>query len=272
MAYHALILRNPARAEATVRQFEQLGITSWCAQLVTAIWPEDRQELETMAQRLVDGGYSWLAITSVSTVQVLEQVLGSRTLPSSLRIASVGEKTSQAIAAKLGRSVDFQPQVQSAAGMLDLWRPEPGSVICYPHGDLASSTLSDALADKPVTVDEVIAYQSVDAPAAGTPVDAARVPEAVNVLHPGNIGGKLGQMDLIVFSAPSIVRRFAQLAGGRIPQKVRTIAIGAPTAKALKAVGLPVDAIASEPTPQGLARAAKELLQPGGVAAAEETK
>jgi len=272
MAYHALILRNPARAAATVQEFERLGITSWCAQLIDTIWPQDRAAVESMVQRLLEGSYSWLVITSVSTVQVLEQLLAGRSLPQSLRIASVGEKTSQAIAAKLGRSVDFQPQLQSAAGMLEQWQIEQGAQICYPHGDLASATLAAGLAGQPVTVDEVIAYQTVNAPADGAVLDTATAKGKLNVLQPENIGEKLGEMDLLVFSAPSVVRRFSQLFGDRLPPTVRTIAIGAPTAKSMAAASMPVHAIAAEPTPQGLARAAEDLLQPDGLAAAEETK
>ncbi|ALG29453.1 hypothetical protein AOZ07_11000 [Glutamicibacter halophytocola] len=272
MAYHALILRNPARAEATVHEFGKLGITSWCAQLIETIWPRDREALDRMATRLVGGQYSWLVLTSVSTVQVLGQLLTGRPLPPQLRIASVGEKTSQAIAATLGRKADVQPQLQSAAGMLQQWHPEPGARICYPHGDLASPALADGLARQPVTVDEVIAYQNVNAPASGTVLDGSTAKGALNILPPGAIGGKLVEMDLVVFSAPSVARRFTQLAGDRLPPSVHTIAIGAPTAKAMAEVGLPVHAIAAEPTPQGLARAAKDLLQLDGIAAAEETK
>src|SRR4051794_13796691 len=127
MTYKALILRNPARAEATVQEFEKLGITSWCAQLIDTIWPTDRVAVEQMAQQLLAGKYQWLVVTSVNTVRVLDQLIGDRRVPNSLRLASVGEKTSQAISAALGRDVDFQPSLQSASGMLEQWQPEPGA-------------------------------------------------------------------------------------------------------------------------------------------------
>ncbi|KSU67052.1 uroporphyrinogen-III synthase [Arthrobacter sp. NIO-1057] len=272
MAYNALILRNPARAEATVAEFEKLGITSWCAQLIETIWPEELHGLEAMVQRLVAGEYSWLVLTSVNTVVVLEKLLASYQLPASLRIASVGEKTSDAITAKLGRSVDFQPEIQSASGMLDKWQLTPGTRICYPHGDLAKPTLSAGLLNRGMVVDEVIAYQTVSTPCTGTVVDPVTATKTLNVLQPEAISAKLEQMDLLVFSAPSVVRRFRQLIEAGLPASTRTIAIGQPTAKALRAADLPVHAIAAEPTPQGLARAAKDLLQLHGLAVVEETK
>lgn len=56
------------------------------------------------------------------------------------------------------------------------------------------------------------------------------------------------------------MRRFAQLAGGRLPARVHTLAIGQPTARALEAAGLPVHGTAQDPGPAGLARAARSVL------------
>lgn len=261
MAYQALILRNPVRAAATVEEFEQLGIASWCAQLLDTIWPEDRGALEGMGDQLVAAEHDWLVFTSVTTVQVVEQVLAGRPLPAGLRIASVGRKTSEAVRDLLGRSADFEPEEQSAAGMVARWHPEAKARICYPHGDLASSTLADGLAELPVQVAEVIAYETVDAPNGGTPVNPAPGPTGPDVLPAASIGAKLEHVDLVVFSAPSVARRFVKLAGQRLPERTQTIAIGEPTAAAMDRAGLPVHAIAAEPTPQGLAQAARNLLQ-----------
>ncbi|HCJ53163.1 MULTISPECIES: uroporphyrinogen-III synthase [Glutamicibacter] len=261
MAYQALILRSPARAAATVQEFDQLGLTSWCAQLIETVWPADRSSLQRMASELVAGAYSWLVFTSVNTVKVVQQVLDGQPLPEPLRLASVGEKTTEAIERYLGRSVDFEAEEQSAAGMLAAWVPEPGARICYPHGDLASSTLADGLGKYPVQVNEFIVYETVDAPADGTPVSEPEAVPGLNVLPANRIGDRLEEQDLVVFSAPSVVRRFVQLAGTQLPEKLQTIAIGRPTARAMERAGLPVHAVASAPTPQGLAHAAQDLLR-----------
>ncbi|KUM30614.1 hypothetical protein AQ436_13730 [Arthrobacter sp. EpRS66] len=189
-----------------------------------------------------------------------------------MRIASVGEKTSHAITELLGRDVDFQPTVQSASGMVKEWQPEPGAHLCYPHGDLASSTLSDWLALQPVVVDEFEAYRSVGAGGGGVPVDSSAPTRTLNVLQAQAISEKLEEMDLLVFSAPSVVRHFAELTGGSVPKTLRTIAIGQPTANAMARASIPVHAVASQPTPLGLAHAAKDLLQLNGNAAAADSK
>ncbi|MBM7768944.1 uroporphyrinogen-III synthase [Glutamicibacter nicotianae] len=270
MAYQALILRNPARAAATVQEFEQLGITSWCAQLIDTVWPENRSQLHRMGEELVAGRFSWLVLTSVNTVHVVAQVLDGRQLPADLRIASVGQKTTGAISRLLGRSVHFQPAEQSAAGMVAEWRLEAGERICYPHGDLASSTLADGLAEHPVEVSECIAYETVDAGRGGQPVTEAVAVPGIKILPAEQIGATLEELDLVVFSAPSVVRRFIQLAGSRLPSRTQAIAIGKPTAAAMERAGLPVHAISAQPTPQGLARAAQDLLRRTGPSGAAE--
>lgn len=272
MTYHALILRNPARAEATVQEFEQLGITSWCAQLIDTIWPTDRTELVRMSEQLLAGKYQWLVVTSVNTVRVVDQLIGEQRLPASLRIASVGEKTSLAISELWGREVDFQPTLQSAAGMRDEWQPETDAHLCYPHGDLASSTLADALALLPVSVDEFEAYRNVAAGSGGVPVDSSVPTQGLNILQAEAISEKLELMDLVVFSAPSVAKCFAELVAGPLPQRMRTIAIGQPTAKAMARASIPVHAIATQPTPRGLADAAKDLLLLNGTTEAADSK
>ena len=210
MVYQALILRDAARAAATVREFEKLGITSWCSRLIDAIWPQDTAALSSMAAALRAGSYDWLVLTSATTVAVLHELLEGRPLPQSLKLAVVGAKTAQSARELLGLETDFQPEVQSAAGMAAQWAPPAGARICYPHGDLASSTLGDFLAGLPVQVDEAIAYRTVDAGTPGRPVPGPPAPEHVTRLDPALIGAKLEELDLVVFSAPSIVRRFTQ--------------------------------------------------------------
>ncbi|MFJ2620566.1 uroporphyrinogen-III synthase [Glutamicibacter sp. NPDC087344] len=260
MGYQALILREPARAAATVQEFDRLGITSWCAQLIETIWPEDTAQLERLTENLARGGSGWLLLTSVTTVNVLREVLSGRSLPGSLNVAAVGSKTAQAAYEQLGTAVDFQPRQQSAAGMVHEWKPEPGSHIWYPHGDLASSTLSDFLRLLPVNLSEVIAYRTVDAGTPGRPVGTGNIPQGLQLLDPGQIGAKLKELDLVVFSAPSIVRRFRQLMDGTLPAQVNTLAIGEPTARALSTAGLPVSITARSPGPDGLAQAARTVL------------
>lgn len=259
MSHQALILREAARAAATVREFEKLGIECFSAQLIETVWPQDLSELRRSIQSLVAGEYQWLVLTSVNTVEVIATILDGEALPDGLKVASVGTKTAAVAKERMGVVSDFVPTDQSAAGMVEQWHLDPGQKIFYPHGDLASSTLATGLTGH--RLDEVVAYQTVDAPSGAVPLRSSEVPAAAQVLAPWEIAGNLDRFDLVVFSAPSIVRRFVELTGDTLVERVHNIAIGQPTAQALRQAGLPVDAIASEPTPRGLALAAQELIK-----------
>ncbi|PRB71206.1 uroporphyrinogen-III synthase [Arthrobacter sp. MYb213] len=259
MKHQALILREAARAAATVREFEKLGIESFSAQLIETVWPQDLRELRRSIQWLVAGEYQWLVLTSVNTVEVIATILDGDQLPRGLKVASVGTKTAAVAKQRLGVDSDFVPTDQSAAGMVEQWHLDPGQKIFYPHGDLASSTLAAGLAGH--RLDEVVAYQTVGAPSGAVPLRTREVPAAAQVLAPQEIAANLGRFDLVVFSAPSIVRRFVELTGDLPVKGMKNIAIGQPTAQALRQAGLPADAIASEPTPTGLAIAAQELIK-----------
>ncbi|WP_431709711.1 uroporphyrinogen-III synthase [Glutamicibacter uratoxydans] len=261
MALHAMILRAPQRATATVAALRPLGFTSTCVQLIHTVWPQDLAPLEQLVRRLQAGQYQWLVLTSVNTVQALASLLDGAQLPATTRIAAVGTKTAQVLRELLHREADFVPEVQSAAGMLAQWQLVPGTAVAYPHGDLASPTLAAGLTAWGVELDEAIAYSTVPAGTAGEPLSSEPVPAGLTVLSPQHLVAALAETDLVIFAAPSIVREFKALTGSTLPARVRTLAIGEPTARALEAAGLPVHATASDPTPAGLAARAAELFQ-----------
>jgi len=257
----AIILRDPARAASTVAEFAALGIESRCVQLIETVWPAQLAELDRCLDRLAAGGYDWAVFTSVSTVAACARRLAGRRMAAGTRIAAVGRRTAEAVREQLGRTVDFLPREQSAAGMVREWSLPAGSRVLYAHGDLASGTLGEGLAGWGVRLDEVIAYRTVDAGSGGERVQPRQEPAGVAQLDPAALPGQLEHTDLLVFAAPSIVRRFIALAGTRLPERVRTIAIGQPTARTIQQAGLRLDATAADPTPAGLARCARELLQ-----------
>lgn len=256
----AIILRAPQRAAATVAALRPLGFESHCVQLIETIWPQDLSALDARLKRLLAGDYAWTVLTSVNTVRVLASRLGHRRIPASTLIAAVGEKTAESVAELLRREVDFIPEVQSAAGMLAGWQLPEDTAVFYPHGDLAAPTLADGLRRWRVRLDETLAYHTVPAGTRGTPVAEPGVPEGVRVLDAAQLPAALEDTDLLIFAAPSIVREFIRIAGTRLPTRVRTLAIGEPTARALRGAGLPADATALDPTPAGLAQRAAELI------------
>lgn len=260
MSVHALILRDAARAVQTVKEFERLGIKSTCAQLIETQWPHDLDQVRKDCEQLLHGEFHWLVLTSVNTVKALASLLAGRELPTQLKLAVVGTQTARAVQQRLGRDPQFIPQEQSAAGMVSEWELPVGSRIFYPHGDLASSTLADGLRELGVHLRESIVYYTVAAGTGGEPLEPKTKPAGINEIDPTELGAALAHTDLVVFTAPSIVRRFVHLVGNSLPAQVQTLAIGRPTAAALELAGLKVSLIAGEPTPTGLAVAAQQLF------------
>ncbi|MCW4464353.1 uroporphyrinogen-III synthase [Glutamicibacter sp. MNS18] len=261
MQPRAIILRAPQRAAATVAALTAAGISSSCCQLIETVWPEDLTGLDTHVARLREGRYDWTVFTSVTTVHAVAERLGTGAWPQGTRIAAVGTKTAEQAHAAFGRQAHFVPQLQSAAGMVAEWQLAPRSRVFYPHGDLASPTLAEGLGRRGMRLDEVLAYRTVAAGSGGEPVARSVLPPGIRVLDPGLLAGELPETDLLVFAAPSIVRRFVQLAGTGLPARTRTLAIGQPTARALAAAGLPVHDTAADPTPAGLAASARKILK-----------
>ena len=73
-------------------------------------------------EALASGHYAWVSFTSANTVRACAELWGAEfaraCASGGVRIACVGAATARAVHTQLGLGTDFQPQVQSAAGML----------------------------------------------------------------------------------------------------------------------------------------------------------
>lgn len=267
----ALLLRSADRSASTVSELNARGASTVLCPLIDFELPADTTALDAGLLRLLDGSYQWLVLTSITTVRALKQraqVLGRElVLPAGTKLAVVGDATARAAVAE-GMRVDFMPHSDhSAAGMLADWRElEQPSTAFMPQADLASDTLETGLGARGWATDVVVAYATVDAPAR----EALRLTAVLNL--PGNTelcgpaaqlvdaaalraaAGAPAGVEAVLFTSPSIVRRFMELvpvpAPGLLP-----IAIGHATAKQLDSCGWPAAATASYPTPEGLADA-----------------
>ncbi|MGP5226581.1 MULTISPECIES: uroporphyrinogen-III synthase [Micrococcaceae] len=281
----ALLLRSADRSAPTVAELAARGATTLLCPLIDFELPEDTTGIDDGIRRLADGGFDWLLLTSRTTVLALQQrsaalgVVGAGSagrepsgipatgsgipVPEPTRIAVVGEATARAATAA-GLPVEFAPETDhSARGMLAEWpaisRPGPGSTVFMPQADIASSTLADGMRHWGADAFVVTAYRTVDAPA--EPSRRLRAPEAepapAPLVEPAVLtrnGGVPESVDAVFFTSPSIVRRYLALVGTP-PDTVAAIAIGDSTAEELRRNGWEPAAIASTPTPAGLADA-----------------
>ncbi len=202
--------------------------------------PRNPLQMDKAVRGLVEGRYEWIAFTSVNAVKAVrekfeEYGLDARAF-SGLKIAAVGDKTAEAIAA-WGLRADLMPSgEQSAAGLLADW-PEfddlldPINRVFLPRADIATENLVAGLIDLGWECDDVTAYRTVRA----TP-PPAETRDAI----------KTGRFDAVVFTSSSTVRNLVGIAGKPHPSTVIAV-IGPATAKTAEEHGLRVDVLASKP-------------------------
>ena len=119
--------------------------------------------------------------------------------------------------------------------------PEAARRVLLPASALADPALADGLRRAGWEVEQVAAYTTVTADACNLPPDLE---------HRWATGG----VDAVVLTAPSTTRAVLDLLGPP-SQGTGLVAIGATTAAATRGLGLPVAAVASSPTPEGVLQA-----------------
>ena len=224
---------------------------------------------------LASGHYAWVSFTSANTVRACAELWGAEFAPAcasgGVRIACVGTATARAVHTQLGLNTDFQPQVQSAAGMLaEFERPVPAdpaadaaatdsAAVLVLEGSNARPILREGLKNLGWDSHRCVLYDIVPAEQVESgelSLDTARAlvqGTAVDAPDP-----ETPAPDVLVATAPS--RLHALLDGALPPESVPpVVAIGASTASACRALNLR-HVQADSPSPQDLARAAASLM------------
>ena len=218
-------------------------------------------------EALASGHYAWVSFTSANTVRTCAELWGAEFAPAcasgGVRIACVGTATARAVHTQLGLNTDFQPQVQSAAGMLaEFEKPatEPAAVLVL-EGSNARPTLREGLKNlgwdshRCVLYDMVPAEQVAPGELSLSTARALVQGSTVDVPAP----------DVLVVTASSRLHALLDGAPALPPEAVPpesvppVVAIGASTASACRALNLRY-VQADSPSPQDLARAAASLM------------
>ena len=218
-------------------------------------------------EALASDHYAWVSFTSANTVRACAELWGAEfaraCASGGARIACVGAATARAVHAQLGLGTDFQPQVQSAAGMLaEFEKPatEPAAVLVL-EGSNARPTLREGLTNlgwdsrRCVLYDMVPAEQVAPGELSLSTARALVQGSAVDVPAP----------DVLVVTAPSRLHALLDGTPALTPESVPpdsvppVVAIGASTASACRALNLRY-VQADSPSPQDLARAAASLI------------
>lgn len=228
-------------------------------------------------EALASGRYAWVSFTSANTVRACAQLWGdefARACASGgVRVACVGAATARAVHDQLGLDTDFQPQVQSAAGMLAeferpaLADPAADAVATYSaavlvlEGSNARPTLREGLKNLGWDSRRCVLYDMVPAEQVA-PGELSL--SAARALVQGNTSeasaSETPAPDVLVVTAPSRLHALLDGAPALPPESVPpVVAIGASTASACRALNLR-HVQADSPSPQDLARAAASLM------------
>ncbi|MFC6696156.1 uroporphyrinogen-III synthase [Nocardioides daphniae] len=202
--------------------------------------PRNPLQMDKAVRGLVEGRYEWIAFTSVNAVKAVrekfeEYGLDARSF-SGLKIAAVGDKTAEAIAA-WGLRADLVPTgEQSARGLVEEWPPyddvlDPINRVFLPRADIATEVLVTGLGELGWECDDVTAYRTVRAAPPPAPTRDAI---------------KTGKFDAVVFTSSSTVRNLVGIAGKPHPSTIIAV-IGPATAKTAEEHGLRVDVMAPKP-------------------------
>ena len=223
-------------------------------------------------EALASGHYAWVSFTSANTVRACAELWGDKFARAvhagGVRIACVGAATARAVHTQLGLDTDFQPQVQSAAGMLaEFERPATDSAaVLVLEGSNARPTLREGLKNlgwdshRCVLYDMVPAEQVAPGELSLSTARALVQGTAADAADPETPDPETPAPDALVVTAPSRLHALLDGAPALPPESVPpVVAIGASTASACRALNLRY-VQADSPSPQDLARAAASLI------------
>ena len=236
-----LVTRPGDQSSALVKLLDQLGARSIVAPAIEIV--SARSAALTAALRQLAGGeFTWITLTSRATVEMLRERLAS---PRDVRaqVAAIGEGTAGEYRRWSRRDPDLVPPTFTTTGLARALPRGNGRVLCA-RADIAPEGLEDALAAKGWTPTRVDAYR--------TRMPRSLPPEAREAL-------RRGEVDAITFTSASTVRGFIG-ALGAMKGSPKVVCIGPVTAREARERGLPVHAVASPHTVEGVAAAVERVL------------
>jgi uroporphyrinogen-III synthase len=246
-----MVTRARSQVRELAEKIEALGGETYAFPLLKMVPPDDPGKLDAAILRLET--FDWVVFTSVNGVRFFFErmkELGKGVEAITGQVAAVGPKTAAALTAQ-GIEVATIPSDYVAEGLMASLRTRlhPGQRVLLPRADIARKSLPRELAELGLDVTEVDAYRTI--------IDGEQAPEAAERL-------RRGEIDAILFTSSSTVTHFVQAmapfaASGWLDQ-VRIACIGPVTAETAKNNGLPVHAVASEYTVDGLLAALTEKL------------
>lgn len=197
---------------------------------------EVREGVERLRAELAGvDGIEWLVVSSPNGARVVSALHEEGcALPA---VAAIGASTAEAI----GHDVDFVSRRANAASLVGEFPAGDGRVIVV-QGERADATLVDGLTAQGWRVTRCDVYRTVDTEPHRDELERAT------------------SADAVVFASGSAAENWSRLVGDSFPGMV--VVIGPVTKTAAEAIGLRVDAMAEEPSVEGIVAALASILSP----------
>ena len=237
------ITRPETRATHLKSRLENLGADVVVRPLIGTQLPDDEGAAFLEAwSRLND--FSWVGVTSATSVATINQLGQGIEVPSSLRIAAVGKSTARALrssALDVALTGDGSGGKSLAESMIQSARPASVLVVKAQDG---RSDLEETLEEHGWTVTAVAAY--VTRPVVMSDVERE----------------ELRTREVIVVASPSAVRALRDVLSQGEPARAdqSIVAIGKTTGDAAEALEFPRVMVASKPDDDGLVAAIEKAV------------
>lgn len=222
-----LVTRPGEQAGPLVEALAAAGATPVVHPTIRIAEPESWAPLDAAGQR----SWDWLVLTSPTAAR-----LALPRLPPGIgrRVAVVGRATARA-AADAGRPADLVAEDERQEGLAVALAPlvSQGTTVLFPQAAGGRDHLAGVLTGRGCTVAVVPAYRTVAV------LDGPPPPPA----------------DVAIFASPSAVQAFVTRCGASCLQPMIVEVIGPTTAAAARALGVRVDVVADQPSPEALVTA-----------------
>ena len=268
-----LLTRSAAQGAAFARALAEECAQNWLGECRVLFAPlqqartvEPGEDHAAALEALASGQYAWVSFTSANTVRACAELWGDKfaraCASGGVRIACVGAATARAVHTQLGLGTDFQPKVQSAAGMLaEFEQPAAAAAVLVLEGSNARPTLREGLKNLGWDSRRCVLYDMVPAEqVAPGELSLSTARALVQGTTAEASAPETPVPDVLVVTAPSRLHALLDSAPALAPESVPpVVAIGASTASACRALNLR-HVQADSPSPQDLARAAVSLI------------
>jgi uroporphyrinogen-III synthase len=226
-----LIPRGGPWGDQVASALRSQGASTVIAPMTNYVVTENADELQVALNSLAAGTFDVVTFSSATTVDVVAAYRAI--IPSSTKVAAVGETTAAALAAA-GYRADLVPvEENTVQAMLEQWAEATDGVIPLKvltiRSEQSIPILTDGLRRIGHDVESVVAYRTV-----GIEVD----PEIVEDV-------KDGEFDILLVTSGTVAEQIA-FQFGPIPKITLTAAMGPRTARDARTHGVRVDVIAEE--------------------------